>query len=94
MCVAALSVKCRFFTQLGATGADSIGEVLGSKREAEKKDEQAGTEEQLIGAAKIRAVATPPSDLPGIPVKPARVRRGSVPRPGPGFHSLIRLIQD
>ena len=58
MCVAALSVKCRFFTQLGATGADSIGEVLGSKREAEKKDEQAGTEEQLIGAAKIRAVAT------------------------------------
>ena len=74
---------------------DAIGEVLGSKREAEKKDEQAGTEEQLIGAAaKIRAVATPSCNLPGIPVKPARVRRGSVPRPGPGFQSPIRLIQD
>ena len=81
MRVAALIVKCCFFTQLGATGADAIGEVLSSKREAEKRDEQADTEEQLIGAAKIRAVATPPSDLPGIPVKPARVRHDCVPRP-------------
>ena len=60
--------------QLGASGADSIGEVLGNREELEKKKATLGVDERSHAqSTKYRAIATSAADLPGIPAKPVRV---------------------
>ena len=62
--------------KLGASGSDSIGDLLTSKEELETKRQRLSKEKEHADQTLTKVLGTKVSDeLPGIPVGPAKVGR-------------------
>ena len=64
-----------FSPKLGASGSDSIGDLLTSKEELEIKKQKLSKEKEHVDQSQVKSLGTKVSELPGIPVGPTKVSR-------------------
>lgn len=62
-----------FSPKLGASGSDSIGDLLTSKEEQEIKKQRLNKEKEQASLSHAQALGANTSELPGIPAGPAKV---------------------
>ena len=79
-----------FSPKLGASGSDSIGDLLTSKEEQEIKKQKLSKEKEHVDQSQVNTLGTKVSELPGIPVGPTKVSRMKIKK---SLSSTLNICQ-